>query len=583
MIPPISSSMLVALLVVGLAWCAGGAALLAVRWTRLAGSSVTSTGVVCVAGSVLVATGHEATGWRLLILAAALGMPASLIAYPLVRWRHPVDFVALVVIFASGALMVVQADHPPTLGALGTVTVVTLIGHTWWRIERTVGRERRAIAWMAFTAGSVALVTGLLAFAFEGRLQGAGPTLLLGLVAAGLYVGAALPDVVDVRGLAVSVVVHTVVVLSYAALFVALASLLEVVAGPGVSIGTLALLGALAAMFVRPLQIVLRNAVDEILFGHRPDPLDAANRVVSRFGGDVSVALQAVRGALVLPYVALRSDGREVAASGEIVSHTRSIVLEGTAAELVCGLRPGALALSKDDTRVLRLVAPMLEQTLRAHTLATQVQESREALVGAVAEERRRLRRELHDELGPRLSGIAFTSDAARNLVRLDPPRAEQMLTTLRSETVTAIEEIRQLVYAMRPSAIDELGLVGALRQRAEPLRNAAGEHVSVAVSAPDPLPTVSAAVEVAAYRIVAEALTNIARHTTSATAAVTLEAAENDFVVVITDAGGPAIAWRPGVGLNSMRERAAEVGGIFTAQATSEGGRVEARLPLLT
>ena len=479
--------------------------------------------------------------------------------------------------------MVLRAEHPPTLGALGTVTVVTLIAHTWWRIECAVGHERRALAWMAFTAGSVALVTALLVFAFEGRLQGAAPTTLLGLVAAGLYVGTALPEIVDVRGLAVSVVVYTVVVLSYVALFVGLASLLEVVAGPGVSIGSLALLGALAAMFVRPLLVVLRTAVDEILFGHRPDPLDAASRVVGRFGGDVSVALQAIRDALVLPYVALRSDGREVATSGHIVTHTRSIVLEGTAAELVCGLRPGDLTLSRDDARVLRLVAPMLEQTLRANALANQVQESREALVGAVAEERRRLRRELHDELGPRLSGIAFTSDAARNLVRFDPPGAERMLSTLRSETVTAIEEIRRLVYAMRPPAIDELGLVGALRQRTESLRNAAGEHVGVAVSAPDRLPAVSAAVEVAVYRIVTEALTNIARHTTSSTAAVALELGETDLVVVVTDAGGPAVAWRPGVGVNSMQERAAEVGGTLTAQATSRGGRVEARLPLLT
>jgi two-component system, NarL family, sensor kinase len=582
-IPAIPSSMLVALLVVGITWCLCGAALLVLRWNQLAAWVVTLTGIALVAGSVLDATEHEATAWRLLTLAVALGLPVSLVTYPLVRWRHPVEFVALVVIVASGALMVLRADHLPTLGGLGTVTFVTLIGHTWWRIEHAVGRERWALQWMALTAGSVALVTGLLAFAFEGRLQGAAPTLLFGLVAAALYLGTALPQIVDVRGLVVSVVVSTAVLLSYAALFVALASLLELVAGPGVSIGSLALLGALAALFVRPLQIALRTAVDEILFGHRPDPLDAASRVVSQFGGDISAALQAICDALVLPYAALRCDDHEVAAAGEIVTHTRSILLEGTAAELVFGLRPGDLTLCRDDTRVLRIVAPMLEQTLRAHALATQVQESREALVGAVAEERRRLRRELHDELGPRLSGIAFTSDAARNLIRLDPPAAEQLLTTLRSQTVTAIDEIRQLVYAMRPPAIDELGLVGAVRQRAEPLRNAAGEHVGVAVSAPDTLPALSAAVEVAVYRIVTEALTNIARHTTSPTATVALEPAESDLVVVITDTGGPAIAWRPGVGVNSMRERAAEVGGTLTTRATFTGGRVEARLPLLT
>ena len=92
----------------------------------------------------------------------------------------------------------------------------------------------------------------------------------------------------------------------------------------------------------------------------------------------------------------------------------------------------------------------------------------------ALEEERRRLRRDLHDGLGPRLSGIAFTSDAARNLLRTDPDAADALLP-LRAETTTAIDEIRQLVYAMRPPALDELGLVPALRQQATGLRGSAG------------------------------------------------------------------------------------------------------------
>jgi signal transduction histidine kinase len=83
-------------------------------------------------------------------------------------------------------------------------------------------------------------------------------------------------------------------------------------------------------------------------------------------------------------------------------------------------------------------------------------------LRSAIEEERRRLRRDLHDGLGLRLSGITFTADAARNSVRTDPDTAEHLLAQPRAEKSTAIEEIRGLVHAMRPPALDELGLVRA-------------------------------------------------------------------------------------------------------------------------
>ncbi len=132
-------------------------------------------------------------------------------------------------------------------------------------------------------------------------------------------------------------------------------------------------------------------------------------------------------------------------------------------AQLEVGLRAGDLSLSAGDEHVLRLVGPLLAQTLRANRLAADLQVSREATVTALEEERRRLRRDLHDGLGPRLSGIAFTSDAARNSLRSDPDATDELLATLRAETGSAIDEIRRLVYAMRPPALDELGLVPAL------------------------------------------------------------------------------------------------------------------------
>ena len=258
---------------------------------------------------------------------------------------------------------------------------------------------------------------------------------VLAVVGPALYVGVALPDIVDVRGVVVRVVVLGVAVVTYISVFAGAAAVLEMVGGEVPAVGVLAVVGVLVAVGFGPLQVMLRGVVDELLFGRRPDPLGAASRVAGQVGDDPVVALRVISEALVLPYAAVREDGRELAVSGTPDTHTRAFPLEGSDAELVVGLRPGDLSFSRDDEHVLRLVAPLLAQTMRARALAADLQESREATITALEEERRRLRRDLHDGLGPRLSGIAFTSDAARNLVRTDPEAADALLKQLRADT----------------------------------------------------------------------------------------------------------------------------------------------------
>jgi two-component system NarL family sensor kinase len=231
---------------------------------------------------------------------------------------------------------------------------------------------------------------------------------------------------------------------------------------------------------------------------------------------------------------------------------------------------------------VLTLIAPLLSQVLRARSLAADLADSRGQTIAAREEERRRLRRDLHDGLGPRLTGVAFASDAARNLVHTDPTAADEVLARLRDETATAIEEIRQIVYAMRPPALDELGLVAALRQRAQALRHADGSAVAVLVEADQDLGPLPAAVEVAAYRIVTEALTNVARHSDADRAGVRVAVADGELRIEVSDTGSDGGEWSAGVGLSSMRERADELGGHLVAGGTADGGRVRARLPLL-
>ena len=150
------------------------------------------------------------------------------------------------------------------------------------------------------------------------------------------------------------------------------------------------------------------------------------------------------------------------------------------------------------------------------------------------------MRRDLHDGLGPRLSGIAFTSDAARNMLRNDPDEALRLLVAIRAETATAIGEIRQLVYGMRPPALDELGLVPAVRQQAATLRTSDNLSFGVRIDTVS-LPPLPAAVEVAAYRIVVEVLTNFARYSGVNTATVCLSITDALLVVEVCDAGAGA------------------------------------------
>ena len=173
--------------------------------------------------------------------------------------------------------------------------------------------------------------------------------------------------------------------------------------------------------------------------------------------------------------------------------------------------------MSDADARALGMLAAPVAAALHATLLTSELQASRKRIVATQEEERHRLRRELHDGLGPTLTGIAFGADAAANLIETDPKQANDLLTTLRRDTRVALADVRRLVDELRPRALDELGLVGALQERADQLGwRADGESVDVEVEVPAEMPRLPAAVEVATYRVATEALTNVVRHSTT-------------------------------------------------------------------
>jgi signal transduction histidine kinase len=237
--------------------------------------------------------------------------------------------------------------------------------------------------------------------------------------------------------------------------------------------------------------------------------------------------------------------------------------------------------LTPADLHLLDDLAQQIGTAVHAVRLTRDLQRSREHLVTAREEERRRLRRDLHDGLGPMLSAVMLKVGLVRTLYQRDPTTTDALLNQLESEIELVIADIRRLVYNLRPPALDELGLSGAIREYAARLGGEA-QALKITVEIPAPLPQLSAAVEVAAYRIVQEAVTNVIRHAQAHTCLVRLQVETTLQITVQDDGTGLAETHSTGVGLLSMRERAEELGGSFTLQKVWPCGTViSAQLPL--
>jgi signal transduction histidine kinase len=348
--------------------------------------------------------------------------------------------------------------------------------------------------------------------------------------------------------------------------------------------------GIVAVLFA-PARDRLQRSVDRLLYGRVSEPYAALAQLGERLESTLEPAavlpaiVSTVRDALRLPYVAIRlAEDAPPVSSGEPVPRVEDVPLlhQGLpVGTLVLGLRPGEHGFSPADRRLLADLARQAGVAVSTVRLTADLQRSRERLVTAREEERRRLRRDLHDGLGAQLAGLTVQTGVLRGLIDRDPVAAGELAGELRAELRAAIADIRRLVHGLRPPALDELGLVGALQRLAGSCGADGGLRVDVDV--PGELPALPAAVEVAAYRIVQEALTNVVRHAGARTGRVLLAADAHGLTVEVTDDGvGLPGGLVPGVGLSSMRERAAETGGSCEVAARPGGGtRVLARLPL--
>jgi signal transduction histidine kinase len=378
------------------------------------------------------------------------------------------------------------------------------------------------------------------------------------------------------------------VVAAYAGSVVVLGTILP---GDGPYAVTLLATGV-AALVALPLRDRLQRGVARLLYGDRDEPYRALERLGRRLEASLEPGLvlpmvaETVAGALRLPYVAIelsRDDGVAVAAAHGDLRPTPErlpLVHHGEAIGwLALAQRATDEPFTTADRALLAQLARQAGAAAYAVRLNDELRRSRQQLVSAREEERRRLRRDLHDGVGPSLAAALMKLEAARAVTGDDPAALDRVLDELVTDTRRAIDDIRRAAYELRPPALDQLGLPAALEQEA---RRLAPPGVTVSVTVEGNVPALPAAVEVAAYRIGLEAMTNVAHHAAASRAWVRLVVADGALRLEVRDDGTGPTRVRSGVGMTSMRERAEELSGSLEVGRAQEGGlRVAARLPL--
>ena len=349
----------------------------------------------------------------------------------------------------------------------------------------------------------------------------------------------------------------------------------------------------LVAVIFQPMRERLQRLVNRLVYGDRDDPYSVLTRLGQKLEavGSVETTLptivETIAQALKLPYVAIEfkdGDGSRVAAAhGTPQSYPAAkfplIYQNESFGDLALAQRSGSESFTPNETRLLADLAREVEVAAHNVRLTADLQRSRQELVTSREEERRRIRRDLHDEIGPLLASQSLTLDAIEKLIAQDPAAAASLVRDLKGQTQGAVQEIRRIIYDLRPPALDDLGLVETLRERFAQLGQS---RLKVVLDAPEEIPSLSAAVETAVYRIAVEAVTNVIRHAGARECHVHLRV-DGDLCLEIRDDGsGLPPKVRAGVGLRAMQERAEELGGTFRIErGLGKGTRLMIVLPL--
>lgn len=557
---------------------------------------ITAIGLLVVLAATAVGQLGVAPTW-IVRDAWLVGFPTVLATYPdgmfVPRWTRWVLLAMAVVplgdAIGQGALL--NGPMAPYLLSAVVILFVACQVHRYRR--RSTIDERTRVRWpILFVSWTVVGFAALTGFSTDpvGTGTGWSAALASGLVmlpAVGLVIGLVRPRLADVDHLLRASVRWLSLALLAIGVYVGAREVAA--AGGWPELADVAAAAAAVAAAIAGGRAT-RLLADRFVGAAMPDPARTLALLGERYAKSLdgrelagSIA-RTVADALVLSGVEVTVGGAATeSVGGEISgrSETFEVVYQG---ENVGSIRASPRAaepeLSERDRGLLRLVATHAGPAMRVVRVVTDLRKAREQLVVAREEERRRLRRDLHDDLAPELAGLALSGAAVRRFVTSEPQRAIDLAGQLADDLRRASQHVREIAYDLRPPVLDDLGLAAAVQDRVA--RDQEPGVVRVVVDAPENRLELPAAVELAALRIVQEAVTNTRKHAQASECHVLLRLEAAVLRVEITDDGrGFGAGVRKGVGLRSIAERAAELGGTLDVSSSSAGTRIRVGLPV--
>ncbi|GAA3141646.1 sensor histidine kinase [Streptomyces echinatus] len=497
-----------------------------------------------------------------------------------------------------------SSDNPLGVSALsfmrdltGLVTIpLTLIpfllsaASLIYRFRTSRRPVREQLKWVALSLwAAVALIGATLTV--HGPLASIATGMATVIFSTGVMIAIVRHHLFDIDRLLSRSLLYTALTASAIGLYAGIVSLLGLFIQGSVH-GTASLLATgLVAVALQPLHRSLQRLISRLIYGLRDDPYTALATLGRQMEESTApeqilpMAAVTLGEALRLSYVAIHlhsdTDGPTLSTArwgAEARDPLRlPLIHQGVeVGSLVVGARSPEEPFTAADLRLLRDAARHIAQAAAGVQLTLALLRSRQQLIATRAQERRRLGRQLHDGVNSALSEVVWGLQAARKWHRTDPERADALLDAGITRARQGIETVRGMSRGLR-SPLDGIGLLEAIRIQIERF------PLPVTADLPDELPELPAAVEEAAYWIVVEAMTNVLRHAQASRCELRLSIDEDALTVEVADDGrGLPTPLRLGVGVGSMRERAAEIGGTFQIRHRPDNGtEVVAYLPL--
>jgi two-component system NarL family sensor kinase len=542
-------------------------------------------------------------GWRFVSWTVSLGLALSVLTVmlhpgPIASWGLVSNPFGIPV---AARFLEILSNLGILLLAIGFVSsIIALI----FRFHRSRGIEREQMKWLVYALSLVVLgfVIGTLVWFVwpKNPLMTELSITLMNLTILGIAIAATIAilryRLYDIDLIINRTLVYGLLTTGVIGIYVLVVGAVSVFFQQSSNIFVSLLATGFAAILFQPLRARLQRGVNRLMYGERDDPYAVLSGLDRRLEASLSpettlpIVVETVAQALKLPYVAIElADQNDFIPSASFgLSLTRKDQLHALplfyqnekVGRLVLSPRGSGESFNQAEVKLLEDIARHVGVAANAVQLTANLQHSRERLVTAREEERRRISRELHDGLGPQLVSLRFKVDAAQNLLGQDQETVGEVLTQLKEQTKSALGDVRRIAYNLRPPALDQLGLIAAIREHITAVERPGG--LEILLDAPEDFPALPAAVEVAAYRIVIEALTNVTIHAQASQCTIRLRA-NDQFEIEVSDNGcGLPENLKAGVGLSSMRERAAELGGTCSINDISEGGtQILARLPM--